>query len=154
MFAMETCSNLNVPELCNEIQSLAKMIADGVLGPLAALQFLFWIKTHTILLKSHILTISRLILQILVMRLSSVMYKRFLRRNFTLSYFEINILIWMKYCWLYYLSCMPWCIDSAYSIVSFQLIWLCLRLGGGALKWKFALVIIFTKVGSEYSHNE
>ena len=93
----------------------------------------FIIETHTILLKSYILKISRPILQTLVMSLSI-----FKRRSFTMSYFEINMSIRIKYC-----SCIncqvclgyyKLCFGSVSSIVFFQLILQVLGMGGGVQK--------------------
>ena len=123
MCAMGAGSDLNALELCSEIQSLAEMLPEGVeswfwqqpcsssMMEIARKFFLglfyfichcisqlqrgkcFLNESHTILLKSYILKISSLILQILVMSLSS-----FKRRSFTMSYFEINMSIRIKYC--------------------------------------------------------
>ena len=113
----------------------------------------FIIETHTILLKSYILKISRLILQILVMSLSSFICRNLKRRSFTMSYFERNMSIMIKYCsCINFYVCLGYCklcFGSVSSSVFFQLILLVLEWEGGALKRKFALVIIFTKAGSD-----
>ena len=58
----------------------------------------------------------------------------------------------MKYCWFnnfyVFLGHYKLCFHLVFPIVFFQLIWLVLERGEGALKWKFALVIIFAKAGS------
>ena len=97
--------------------------------------YCFLIETHTILLKSCILKTSWLILQILVMSLSSFICRNLKRRSFTVSSFEINMSMRIiEYCsfinFYVCLGCYKLCFSSVSSIVFFQLIWW-FQKGGG-----------------------
>ena len=95
---------------------------------------------YTILLKSYILKISRLILQILVMSLSSFICRNLKRRSFTMSYFERSMSIRIKYCsCINFYVCLGYCklcFGSVSSSVFFQLILLVLEWEGGGAKMK------------------
>ena len=100
--------------------------------------FFYWNSYNPTELKSHLLKISRLILQILVMSLSSFICRNLKRRSFTMSYFERNMSIMIKYCLcINFYVCLGYCklcIGSVSSSVFFQLILLVLEWeGGGSL---------------------
>ena len=97
--------------------------------------FVNWNSYNPTELKSYLLKISRLILQILVMSLSSFICRNLKRRSFTMSYFERNMSIMIKYCsCINFYVCLGYCklcFGSVSSSVFFQLILLVLEWEGG-----------------------